>query len=323
MRRNNDLTPEEIGNLHIDSKSYALDFRTALERFLDDCEIRNCRSQTIQYYKNELSVFYKLLRAQDVEVNLRSITPDHIKENVIRYMKSQNCKTVTINTRLRAIRAFFNFLKRERLITKLQNPMNEIKLLKDRKYAAPTYTNNEIDLLFKQPNLKKFTGVRDLTLMMMLLETGIRASECIGIRISDLDLSRSRILIQNTKGYKQRFVPTQNKMKEQLGRYLSIRGLLEHDFLFVNIDNDPLTKRQMQSQISRYGQAVNVNATCHKFRHTFARLSVEAGAGIFELQAVLGHTSMEMVKHYVNLFSDDVIKKHKEFSPIENLYKNR
>ncbi|MDM5357055.1 MULTISPECIES: site-specific integrase [Peribacillus] len=79
----------------------------------------------------------------------------------------------------------------------------------------------------------------------------------------------------------------------------------------------------MQSQISRYGKAINIQATCHKFRHTFARLSVEASAGIFELQAILGHTSMEMVKHYVNLFSDDVIRKHKEFSPIENINKKR
>ncbi|MFK9118594.1 tyrosine-type recombinase/integrase [Peribacillus frigoritolerans] len=57
----------------------------------------------------------------------------------------------------------------------------------------------------------------------MLLETGIRASECIGINIKDIDYSRSRILIQNTKGYKQRFVPIQDRMKEQLQRYLSIR----------------------------------------------------------------------------------------------------
>ncbi|MGE6609848.1 tyrosine-type recombinase/integrase [Peribacillus sp. NPDC076916] len=321
MRRTNDLTPVEIAKIHVNVKSNAIDFKTALERFLDDCEIRNCRSQTIQYYKNELAVFYKILREQDIEVNLKGLVSDHIKQNVIRYMKRKNCKTVTINTRLRAIRAFFNFLVRERLITKKQNPMSEVKLLKDRKYAVPTYTNDEINLLFKQPNQKKFTGIRDLTIMMLLLETGIRASECIGINIKDIDFSRSRLLIQNTKGYKQRFVPIQDKMKNQLQRFLTIRGLLEHDYLFVNIDNDPLTKRQMQSQISKYGRAFNVRATCHKFRHTFARLSVEGGAGIFELQAVLGHTSMEMVKHYVNLFSDDVVKKHKEFSPIENLNK--
>lgn len=323
-RRNNNLSPDEIFEMHANYiQSDAIDFQIALDKFLEDCEIRNCRSQTIQYYKNELSVFYKILREQEIEVNIYKMTPEIIKRNVILYMKEQNCKTVSINTRLRAIRAFFNFLEREKIISKKQNPFHEIKLLKDRKKAVPTFTKEEIHILFKQPNLRTFTGVRDLTIMMLLLETGIRASECVGIRLSDIDFQRSRILIQNTKGYRQRYVPIQKQMKEQLRKYINIRGALDHDYLFVSVDDRPLTKRQMQNQIETYGKKCGIHATCHKFRHTFARLSVEAGAGIFELQAVLGHSSMEMVKHYVNLFSDDVVEKHKSFSPIENLFVDR
>ncbi|ATO38038.1 recombinase XerD [Geobacillus thermodenitrificans] len=324
-RRNNNLSPNEIFEMHTNYiQSDAIDFQIALEKFLEDCEIRNCRPQTIQYYRNEMSVFYKLLREQGIEVNIYRMTPEIIKQNVILYMKNQkNCKTVTINTRLRALRAFFNFLEREKIISKKQNPFHEIKLLKDRKKAVPTFTKEEIHILFKQPNLRTFTGVRDLTIMMLLLETGIRASECVGIRLGDIDFQRSRILIQNTKGYRQRYVPIQKQMKEQLKKYLAIRGTLDHDYLFVSIDDTPLTKRQMQAQIESYGKKCGIHATCHKFRHTFARLSVEAGAGIFELQAVLGHSSMEMVKHYVNLFSDDVIEKHKSFSPIENVFSSR
>lgn len=324
VRRNNNLSPDEIFEMHANYiESDAIDFQIALDRFLEDCEIRNCRPQTIQYYKNELSVFYKILREQEIEVNIYKMTPEVIKRNVILYMKEQNCKTVTINTRLRAIRAFFNFLEREKIISKKQNPFHEIKLLKDRKKAVPTFTKEEIHELFKQPNLRTFTGVRDLTIMMLLLETGIRASECVGIRLSDIDFKRSRILIQNTKGYRQRYVPIQKRMKEQLQKYINLRGVLDHDYLFVSVDDRPLTKRQMQNQIEKYGKKCGIHATCHKFRHTFARLSVEAGAGIFELQAVLGHSSMEMVKHYVNLFSDDVVEKHKSFSPVENLFVDR
>ena len=327
-RRNNNLSPDEIFEMHANYiQSDAIDFQIALDKFLEDCEIRNCRSQTIQYYKNELSIFYKILREQEIEVNIYKMTPEIIKQNVILYMKNQkNCKTVTINTRLRALRAFFNFLEREKIISKKQNPFHEIKLLKDQKKAVPTFTKEEIHILFKQPNLRTFSGVRDLTIMMLLLETGIRASECVGIRLSDIDFQRSRILIQNTKGYKRRYVPIQKQMKEQLQKYINIRGALDHDYLFVSVDDRPLTKRQMQAQIESHGKKCGIHATCHKFRHTFARLSVEAGAGIFELQAVLGHSSMEMVKHYVNLFSDDdddVVEKHQSFSPMENLFVNR
>ncbi|WP_238981099.1 tyrosine-type recombinase/integrase [Geobacillus sp. YHL] len=220
-RRNNNLSPDEIFEMHANSiQSDAIDFQIALEKFLEDCEIRNCRPQTIQYYRNELSVFYKILREQEIEVNVYRVTPEIIKQNVILYMKNQKkCKTVTINTRLRALRAFFNFLEREKIISKKQNPFHEIKLLKDRKKAVPTFTKEEIHILFKQPNLRTFTGVRDLTIMMLLLETGIRASECVGIRLSDIDFQRSRILIQNTKGYRQRYVSIQKQMKEQLKKY--------------------------------------------------------------------------------------------------------
>lgn len=79
----------------------------------------------------------------------------------------------------------------------------------------------------------------------------------------------------------------------------------------------------MQIRVSQYGKKIDVRATCHKFRHTFGRISAENQASIFELQQILGHSSLEMVKHYVNLFSDDVIKRHKEFSPIENIRRKK
>ncbi|MEH7653450.1 site-specific integrase [Bacillus safensis] len=62
-----------------------------------------------------------------------------------------------------------------------------------------------------------------------------------------------------------------------------------------------------------------IRCSCHTFRHTFAKLSVKNGAGIFELQQILGHTSIEMVRVYVNLFSEDVMDKHKSFSPLIKL----
>lgn len=77
---------------------------------------------------------YKILREQEIEVDIYRMTPEIIKQKVILYMKNQkNCKTVTINTRLCALRAFFNFLEREKIISKKQNPFHEIKFLKDRK----------------------------------------------------------------------------------------------------------------------------------------------------------------------------------------------
>lgn len=115
-------------------------------------------------------------------------------------------------------------------------------------------------------------------------------------------------------------------MKQQLKKYIAIRGYVESDALFVTIDNTPLSKRALQNRIEKYGkeaQLKGVRCSCHTFRHTFAKLSVQQGANIFEIQTILGHTSMEIVKTYVNLFGTDVRDRHKEFSPLKVLEQKR
>ncbi|MBD7965378.1 tyrosine-type recombinase/integrase [Fictibacillus norfolkensis] len=320
-RRRNELSTKELSQLRGTIRSDKYEFDELLELFIDDGEIRNLRDHTIKYYRNELTTFRRLLESQDIDTQPAKITPEHVKENVIRYMKDrQQAKTVSINTRLRAIRAFFNYLHKERYIP--NNPIKEIKLLKDRKTIIATLSNDQIRKLFRQPNLKTFIGVRDLTIMMLLLETGIRANELVGLSLGDIRWDDSQLLIRNAKGHRERLVPFQARMKDQFKKYIAIRGVIETDALFITIDNTPLTKRQLQARITFYGREAsidNVRCSCHTLRHTFAKLSVQNGAGIFELQQILGHTTMEMVRTYVNLYSTEVRDKHKSFSPLTNL----
>ncbi|TKI25014.1 phage integrase family protein [Bacillus pumilus] len=134
--------------------------------------------------------------------------------------------------------------------------------------------------------------------------------------------NESKIHIRNTKTYKERIVPIQSKMKTQLQKYIQIRGVMVTDALFVTLDGEKMSKRQFQNRVTFYGKQAEikgVRCSCHTFRHIFAKVSVKNGAGIFELQQILGHTSMEMVRVYVNLFSDDVMDKHRTFSPLVNL----
>lgn len=112
-------------------------------------------------------------------------------------MKEQSLKTVTINTRLRAIRAYFNFLYKQKYIRK--NPVENIKLLKDRKNLVQTFSTEQLEHLLKQPDLRTFTGLRDYTLMLLLLETGIRVNELVGIDLSDVRLKEVLIKLDTPK----------------------------------------------------------------------------------------------------------------------------
>lgn len=319
--RRDELSREELMILS-DVVEVDYSYDDLVEIFIEDCELRNLREHTIKYYRNELSAFKKMLLKQNVKMNVNSWTEEIIKKNGIIYMKEKGLKPVSINSRLRALRAFFNFLEQRQLINS-ENPMKNIKMLKHRRKIVETFNKKQIKDLLNSCNLRTFTGFRDYTIMLLLLETGVRANELIGIEITDIVWSQKVIRIRNTKGGYERFVPIQNKMVNVLKKYIAIRGNIETNSLFITRDNTPLSKKQMQDRIREYGQIAkikNVRCSPHTFRHTFAKLSVLNGANAFQLQAILGHTTLEVTKIYVNLFSNEIQEGHSKFSPLKNLF---
>jgi integrase/recombinase XerD len=298
------------------------DFEVCLTAFLRDCKIRNLSAHTLKYYRNELIALQGILEAQNLSTRPDRVTIEVIRQNVILYMmETQGRKETTINTRLRAIRAFFNYLYNEGMLE--NNPAAELKLIKAKKEVVETFTREQVRDLLNVVDRASFTGLRDYTIILLLLETGIRAREVSEISIKDIRWEDGQIRI-NGKGYKERLVPMQATMRLQLKKYIKIRGDdVPNEALFVTIDNKPITIRQLQNRISKYGRMANIkNVRCspHTFRHTFAKMSVQNGADVFTLQKVLGHTSLEMVRNYVNLFSTDVVSAHKRFSPLEKLF---
>lgn len=297
------------------------DYDVCLTRFLKDCRMRNLSDHTLKYYKCELTSIRTMLERQKVSTRPNRITLDIIRENVILYMLDDlGLKETTINTRLRATRAFFNFLHNDGMIA--ENPVADLKLIKAKKEVVETFTREQLHEVLRQPDQTTFTGFRDYTILLLLLETGLRAREIVEITIKDIRWEDGQIRI-NGKGYKERLVPIQSTVKRQLKKYISVRGDAHSEALFVTIDNTPITIRQLQNRVTKYGRMANikgVRCSPHTFRHTFAKMSVQNGADVFSLQKVLGHTSLEMVRNYVNLFSSDVMDAHKRFSPIEKLF---
>ncbi|WP_027956652.1 tyrosine-type recombinase/integrase [Halobacillus kuroshimensis] len=319
-RRSNKLQAEDLTPKKQKHVPGAEDFDSALHLFIRDCKIRNLSDHTIKYYRNELIGFRNILEDQKISTNPDKIKLSMIKENVILYMmESLKRKDVTINSKLRAIRAFFNFLYQETYI--IHNPVENLSLIKQKKTIIDTFSRDQMRLILAQPDQTTFTGMRDYTILLFLLETGVRARELVSVKIDDINWQDSVIKIDG-KGYKERHVPIQSLMKKQLRKYVTVRGNLDSDALFVTIDNTPLTKRQLQNRIALFGRKAKiegVRCSPHTFRHTFAKMSVQNGADVFHLQAVLGHTSLDMVRNYVNLFSRDVFEGHRIFSPVEKL----
>lgn len=217
-RRSNELNIEELTKVQSVLPPGNLTISEAVELFIEDCEVRNLREHTIKYYRNEFNALMGLLTLQGVELNLGAITAPVITNNVIKAMQGANIKPVSINTRLTALKALFNWLHKRRYIK--HNPMEEVSKLRERKEVIETFTVKQIEELLNACNLHTFTGVRDYTILLLFIETGVRVNELAGIAVNDIDFANGNIRIRNAKSYRERLVPIQSRMKEQLRKIL-------------------------------------------------------------------------------------------------------
>lgn len=324
-RRKNIVRVQEMEDAVINAvgvqSNGVLDFDTAMELFINEQKIRHKAVRTIEWHRENLHTLRVFLERQGFKSIPSQITSKMLKENYILYMlETLKLSPVTVNGRIRSCKALFEFLFTEGYLT--YNPAKQLSLLKTRQRVIETFSREQLRSLLSIPDKNTFTGFRDYVIMLLLLETGIRISELVGLRLQDIRWADSSILVLG-KGNKERLVPFQRRMKALLKKYLSVRGDIEgEDHLFVSIDNIPLSTRNIQERIQYYGKAANiqgVRVSPHTFRHTFAKMYIKNGGDAFSLQAILGHTTLDMVRHYVNLFSSDVQEQHRKFSPVEHL----
>jgi integrase/recombinase XerD len=159
--------------------------------------------------------------------------------------------------------------------------------------------------------------------MLLFLDTGIRLSEIEHLSTYDIRFADKMLHVRAAKGFRERLVPLSKNTVQQLKVWLRIRGANEQtEALFVNLKGYRMKRRDYQNDIAKYGKKAgieNVRCSPHTFRHTFAKISVMNGAGVFDLQTIMGHSTLEMARVYVHLFSKDLQKNHEKFSPVKNL----
>ncbi len=296
-------------------------YNKAVEIFIRDVKLRNRAEATVTYYQNELKGFEKVLKEMDVPLLPSEVTPFIIEEFCFYMLEEKGAKAGAVNTRLRAVRALFNFLFKKRLIP--ENPVSDLSLLKDVKGDIIPFTKDHILRLFKQADRRTFTGLRNFVIMMIMVNTGIRLSELANINMVDVLWDDKSIVVRHSKNGMVRRVPISKETSKSLEEYVKHRGqLIGNNALFVTVDDKRISTRQIQNFINDYGKAASINdvrCSPHTFRHTFDKMALQGGSNMFELQHILGHNSLEMVRVYVHLFSNEVGRSHVGFSPTNQL----
>src|SRR5699024_10991929 len=227
-------------------------------------------------------------------------------------------KHASVASTLRAVRAFMNWAKGKYIE---ESPMDNIVIGTPKPPKIETFSREQLKAIMSQPDPQLFVGLRDLTIMTVLLETGVRVRELCDITVDDVRFEDNQILIRGKNG-EDRLVPIQSQTRRMLKRYLQARGDSFVDWLFISVDDEKMNRDSVRLRINKYGRQANIeNVRCspHTFRHTFAKMSVQNGADLFTLQAILGHKTVDMVRRYVNMYGSDIQDAHGRFSPVENL----
>lgn len=175
----------------------------------------------------------------------------------------------------------------------------------------------------KQPcQNTRSTGLRDVAIIHVLLDTGLRASELCGLRVKDVNMEQQSLKVLG-KGSKERLVHFGRGTSKAIWRYLASRpDVRQEDALFVSYGQVAagLTRTGLRILMGRLGAKAGVTpaANCHRFRHTFAINFLRNGGDIYALQMMLGHSTLDMVKHYLALAQVDMENQHRRASPVDN-----
>ena len=279
---------------------------------------RGLSANTITAYKQDLSSFIDFLQKE----NLTSWPTKAIDiDAFLAEQRDQKKATSSISRLISSLRKFYQWLVRQN-IQKL-NPMLEIDSPKKRRPLPVALTTVEVTDLLKQPDIKKKLGLRDRALLETLYATGIRVSELINLKFTDLHEELKLVKVFG-KGSKERLIPISkvalswiNSYKEKVRDPLILKVGKNTDFIFLNSRGGSLTRQAVWQIIKHYCKLAGIqkNVTPHTLRHTFATHLLENGADLRVVQEILGHSDISTTQIYTNLSQKHIIQVYEKTHP--------
>lgn len=289
-------------------------FDEGYDQFIKYCKVRNLREGTITHYDNTMYSIYKFI---EPKMLIKDITPSTI-DSFILYMQNElNIKDVTINTYLRTLKTILYYFMRLGYMEQFKIPLYKFDT-----QIVETYTDAELEILLKKPNISKctFATFRSWAICNFLLGTGCRVGTLINIKNKDIDFANEVVYFNVTKNRKPLIIPLSTTLITVLKQYMKVRGGDLEDYLFCTEYGKQADRQTINLSVRTYNRKRGVmKIGLHKFRHTFAKKYILNGGDAFRLQKILGHSDIRVVKMYVNMFTDDLQKDFNNISPLEQL----
>lgn len=235
-------------------------------------------------------------------------------------LRQRNICENSVKTYTKGIKAFLSFLYSEELIN--IDLAAQWQLPKAKRRVIDSLTDDEIKTLYSCFDCKKLYDLRNVCIISLMLDSGLRRSEVVALSLDDLHLVEGYIVV-NGKGNKQRFAPVGYTTRKYLMKYIAMRSALsENRALFLTTKSTPITYTTIERLSAKIKKdCLTPRFHPHLLRHTFATRYLENGGNIYALQQILGHTSLDMCKKYVHLTARKNVVNFSNYSPLDNFHK--
>ena len=273
-----------------------------IESFISSKQIEGCSDRTIKYYKEIIDKFN-----DSFDKSIKRITTEEIRDYLSNYKEMSTCGSTTIDNIRRVLSSFFSWLEDEDYIIK--SPIRRIHRIKTPTTVKEVLTDENLEKLRDECE-----NIRDLSLIELLISTGMRVGELVNLNISNLNFE-DRSCIVLGKGNKEREVYFDAKTKLHLKEYISKRND-NNDALFVSLraPHQRLSISGIELIVRNLGVNTNINKVHpHKFRRTLATMAIDKGMPVEQVQKLLGHVKIETTMHYAMVNQSNVKISHRKY----------
>lgn len=293
----------------------------AFTEFISEKALLGRAQDTLENYVKSLEYFLK-----DNEYTRDTPIENLNKDAFLKWlavMRSNDMKHTTINHYLRDVRAFAYWcMEAER---EYITPAYKIKQVSGQEPGIKAFKEDDIKLLLEKPRKSEAFGEwRSWAIVNWIMATGNRSATICEVKIEDVDFKRKMIHLRHTKNKQYQSVPLSSELAHQLKEYMNLwlRGADSSDYLFPNVSGEALNTNALRHSFAKYCAGRGVNQTnIHGLRHSFADLSLENGRNPFELQKMLGHSTLDMTRRYIRFNENKMEKDFDKHTPLDNMKK--
>lgn len=264
--------------------------------------VKKTSNNTELSYKRDLEKLQHFMNEKGIE-QVEAMTAEDLN-SYVQYLEDNHFANATVSRNIASVKAFYHYLVQEGIL--MEDVSDKLKAPKIEKKMPEIMSPEEVVRLLEQPSGDSAKEIRDKAMLELLYATGIRVTELITLKLSDVNMQLDFVICRDAN--KERVIPFGGAAKNALGRYLNgtRESMIEDkksNILFANCSGQPMSRQGFWKLIKYYAKKADIEAdiTPHTLRHSFAAHLVENGADLKSVQEMLGHSDISTTQIYANL----------------------